>query len=210
LADGSEEYLLKWLNYGSCDNSWEPRANIAPGLIEKFERKQQRKETERKAVIVQSSRVTVDDDGDNKQGKESNSESKSEGNMKQSSSCEDYNEQAGKVKQEVKKTYISRPKALLEFSCIFVFLYQDAKLEENSNETDDEEVDYDKAFDLGFQVDEIIGVSMGEDNKPVFLIKWKGNAKASQVPAKVANHRYSKEVIEFYEERMFLYKSRVV
>jgi len=70
--------------------------------------------------------------------------------------------------------------------------------------TDDEDFDYSKAFDLGFQVDQVVGVTMGEDNKPLFLIKWKETEKNSLVPATVANQRYTKEVIEFYEERIVM------
>jgi len=99
LDDGTEQYFLKWLHYDSRENTWEPRGNIAPALIEEFEREQRRKEAERRAANVKSGRMTIDGDGHNREGRKAQLQSKSE--RKKLSTCERIEKRAKKSIKEV-------------------------------------------------------------------------------------------------------------
>lgn len=36
VEKGKEFYYIKWLNYGNSHNSWEPKKNLDPSLIEDY------------------------------------------------------------------------------------------------------------------------------------------------------------------------------
>lgn len=182
---GITEYFIKWKDYPSDDNTWEPISNLnCDSMIEEYEaslkkdkekekQKQERKkeESNKRTSKVRSAKYVASDSETDEEWKDdristpkSNKKSKTSSNKNKSSTAiADSDSESENQRPVVKRL---------------------------------------SGFDRGLEPEKIIGATdIGGELK--FLVKWKdAGADTELIPASVANERMPQAVITFYEDRL--------
>lgn len=189
--NGKTEYFLKWKNYSSEDNTWEPEENLdCAELIKEFEAELKRTENRKKKEQPERSRKRTLSNSTVASGASSDagpSKERKKGSPSKQKSSNNSSEKADKVAD---KTLDKTP-------------------EKNKENDGDDDITENKESDdpatptppLEKVPEKIIGAT-DSSGQLMFLLKWQGIEEADLIPAKDANTMCPQIVIRFYEERL--------
>ena len=192
LKKGVIQYYIKWKDFPSDDNTWEPASNLnCDSMIEEFE---------------ESLREEKEKEKEKEKQKEKQKERKREESLKSKSKNRSarYAESGSDTDEDwivdndrstPARSSKKRQSSVKNKSSVMV---------DSDSETENVRPPLAKrlcGFDRGFEPEKIIGATdIGGDLK--FLVKWKDHPDTELIPASLANERIPQAVISFYEDRL--------
>lgn len=186
--NGKTEYFLKWKNYSSDDNTWEPEENLdCAELIKEFEAELKRTESRKKKEQPERSRKRT---------------------LSNSTVASGASSDAGPSKER-KKASPSPKQKPANNSNEKPDKVADKTPDKNKENDEDDDIPENKESDTSVtpttpleKVPEKIIGATDSSGQLMFLLKWQGIEEADLIPAKDANTMCPQIVIRFYEERL--------
>lgn len=186
--NGKTEYFLKWKNYSSDDNTWEPEENLdCAELIKEFEAELKRTESRKKKEQPERSRKRT---------------------LSNSTIASGASSDAGPSKERKKASPSPKQKSV-NSSSEKTDKVVDKIPDKNKENDGDDDIPENKESDTPVtptppveKVPEKIIGATDSSGQLMFLLKWQGIEEADLIPAKDANTMCPQIVIRFYEERL--------
>lgn len=204
VMNGQVKYLVKWKGYGDDANSWEKEENMnCEELIREFERKLKKTKSHKEVNFVKTEGKKKKEDADTTQRSSRRYASRK---RKLVTNVDKTEENVSNVKKD-KKESLKESSGPMKGRKLSKEAEKTPPHKERESGHSQGSTGKTKTRDLpGFEHNQrperIISATLDDQDRLMFLLKWKDCDRADWVPAKSANLFCPQIVIKYYEDRV--------